>query len=323
MIKFSIICPTYNAQKHLKKAVESIFKQSYQNWELVLIDDGSIDGSGTLCDFFASLDKRTKVLHQSNHGQSVARLKGLETCSGDYVLFLDSDDQYEPNALELLVSELKSNGADAILYNAKKKSTKECVDVYVLNEKAILRDKNSILKECFANRTAGYFWTYCFKRNLFELSSEAKEKFSRIKYSEDVYLIYRIFSQNVESLIILPESLYVYNTNDDSITHTQTAVKVKDRFNVFDEVYSDLFKNYGMYPIKSIKANIGWTYLSFLNRAAKEYDYPVFREECLKIRESFIYKKINSFKKDRFNFLIHFLFKIRMYKKAYSIIRKH
>ena len=323
MVTFSIICPVYNAKKTLLESVGSVLSQSHSNWELVLIDDGSTDGSGWLCDDLAIRDKRIKVIHQDNRGQSSARLKGIEESSGDYILFLDSDDCYEPNALESLAKEINDNDIDALLYNAKKKTSSGYEDIYSFNEKEIIANKKIILSECFAKRTAGYFWTYCFKKEVFNLSEDVKDKFKNIKYSEDAYLIYQIIKRNVDSLVILLSSLYTYVLNGDSITHTQTVDKVKDRFNVFNDLYADLCENFGMAPIKNVRANTGWMYLSYLYRTAKEYDYSKFKETCLIIRESFIFKKMSNFKKDKLNSLIHFLFKIRMYKMVHSIIRNH
>ena len=323
MITFSVICPIYNAEKTLSDAIGSILLQSYSNWNLILIDDGSTDDSGAICDKFAANDKRIKVIHQENQGQSAARLKGIRESNGDYILFLDSDDFFEPNALEILVKELNSVTVDVVLYNAEKKTNNELENIYCLDEKETFYDGNKILFECFANRTAGYFWTYCFKKELFDIPRSIENKYSKIQYSEDVYLIYQIIKNNVESLTTLPLCLYTYVVNDNSITHTQTVDKVKDRFEVFNEVYEDLVSNQSIIPTKFVKTNIGWTYLSYLSRAAKDYDYSRFKVTSSIIRSSFIFKKMSRFKKDKFNSLIHFLFKMRMYKKTYSIIRGH
>lgn len=320
---FLIVCPVYNANNFLVGAINSVLEQHYSNWELLLIDDGSIDGSGDICDSYSKKDKRIKVIHQSNQGQSIARLKGIEKSDGDYVLFLDSDDYYEPNALEILANKLTNNPVDLVLYNAKKKKSTELTDIYDLKEELSHSDKNNVLEECFSKRTAGYLWTYCFKKELFSLSEEIKKRFSKIKYSEDVYLIYQIIKNNANSLSVLTNHLYTYVENDESITHKQNVFKVKDRFNVFNEVYEDLHNNYNIDPKKDVRESIGWTYLSYLSRSAKELDYKTFKEECGLIRQSYIYKKMSNFKKDKFYSLIHFLFKIRMHKMVYSLIRKH
>ena len=322
-VKFSVICPVFNAEKYLERAVNSLVIQSYSNWELILVDDGSTDGSGYLCDLYSKNDKRIKVIHQVNHGQSKARLVGIENSGGDYVLFLDSDDYFDLTALETLANELEGNACDLVLFDAKKNRGGKLTNIYSLQSNAFLNNKHEILFECFGKRTAGYFWTYCFKKELFNLSQDTKNTFSNIKYSEDVYLIYQIVINNVKSLSILPEPLYVYVINDESITQNQTVAKVKDRFNVFNTVYEDLYTTHKIWPNKVTKSNIGWTYLSYLCRAAKEYDFVKFKEISLEIQSSYLFKHLSRFRKDKYNSLIHFLFKIRMYKRVYSIIRKH
>lgn len=97
--KISIITPVYNAEKYLDKTVESIIAQDYTCWELILVDDGSTDESGNICDEYALKDFRIKVFHQKNQGVSAARNLALEKISGDYVTFIDSDDWIEPNYL--------------------------------------------------------------------------------------------------------------------------------------------------------------------------------------------------------------------------------
>lgn len=96
----SIIVPVYNVEKHLEKCIKSIIGQKYQNWELILINDGSSDQSGTICDEYAELDSRIRVYHQVNSGASVARNKGIELAGGKFITFIDADDWVEANYLE-------------------------------------------------------------------------------------------------------------------------------------------------------------------------------------------------------------------------------
>ena len=106
----SVIVPVYNAEKFLKETIESVLAQTYQDFELILVDDGSTDGSGSICDGYARTDERIKVVHQANKGLSAARNAGLDIMNGDACFFLDSDDAALPNLLEKTV-------ADMIEYN--------------------------------------------------------------------------------------------------------------------------------------------------------------------------------------------------------------
>lgn len=103
-VKISIIVPVYNAEKTLHKCVDSIINQSYKDWELLLVDDGSIDRSALICDDYVKQDKRIKVFHKQNGGVSSARNVGLDNVKGEWVSFIDSDDWVEIDYLENLYS---------------------------------------------------------------------------------------------------------------------------------------------------------------------------------------------------------------------------
>lgn len=113
MNKISIIIPVYNAEKHIDKAMKSICGQTYQNLEILLIEDGSKDNSLECCKEWEKKDDRVKVCHQENAGASAARNKGLDIATGKYVMFIDADDWIEANMLEILYEEAEHYGADA------------------------------------------------------------------------------------------------------------------------------------------------------------------------------------------------------------------
>ena len=99
----SIIIPVYRSEKYLRECVESILYQTYTSWELILVDDGSPDKSGMLCDEYTAKDSRIRVIHKGNEGVGAARNAGIEMATGDRLCFIDSDDTVEPNYLEALV----------------------------------------------------------------------------------------------------------------------------------------------------------------------------------------------------------------------------
>lgn len=115
----SIIVPVYNTKMYLKQCIESILAQSFKNYKLILIDDGSIDGSGQICDHYKQQDERVVVYHQINAGIGAARNKGLELAKGKYILFIDSDDWIEPNLLEEVYKNAEAYGVDMVLWGYK------------------------------------------------------------------------------------------------------------------------------------------------------------------------------------------------------------
>ncbi len=114
----SVIIPVYNVEKYLRECVESVINQTYKNIEIILVDDGSTDSSGDICEEYIEKDSRVTVIHQKNSGPSKTRNTGLENANGKYIYFLDSDDYIENNALELLTEAAESNGADLVFFQA-------------------------------------------------------------------------------------------------------------------------------------------------------------------------------------------------------------
>ena len=113
-IEFSVIIPVYNAREYLQECLESVIKQTYVDFELIIIDDGSTDGSGELCDDFAEIDDRIKVIHQKNQGLLNARKKGVNNARGKNVIFVDADDWINKNELEIIAKYFKNNDVDMI-----------------------------------------------------------------------------------------------------------------------------------------------------------------------------------------------------------------
>ena len=111
----SIIVPVYNVEKYLKRCVDSILAQTYKNLEVVLVNDGSTDNSGVICDEYAKEDTRIKVVHKENGGVSTARNVGLEVATGECIGFIDSDDYIEPTMFETLLSKLEKENADMVI----------------------------------------------------------------------------------------------------------------------------------------------------------------------------------------------------------------
>ena len=111
----SAIVPAYNVEKYLERCVNSILIQTYENFEIILVDDGSKDQSVEICDKFAQEDNRIKVIHKENGGLSSARNAGMKIAEGKYIVFIDSDDDIEPNMFELMLQAAEENKADFVM----------------------------------------------------------------------------------------------------------------------------------------------------------------------------------------------------------------
>lgn len=121
-MQFSVIVPVYNVREYLSRCLDSILEQSWQDYEVIIIDDGSTDGSGELCDHYGACCPVVRVIHQENAGLSAARNTGLDHARGEWILFVDSDDWIEPGLFELLNIQILEHPADLYGYNAQKVS---------------------------------------------------------------------------------------------------------------------------------------------------------------------------------------------------------
>lgn len=181
----SIIVPVYNTEKYLGKCIDSILSQSYNIFELLLIDDGSTDASGQICDDYCRKDHRIRVFHQENGGVSAARNQGLKECIGDWILFVDADDELYEDSLENLLNNLcsqkdlivggfrKYSEFDKIVYE---NSNQICVDI---NANEMIRMMYKPVYSCYD----GYLWNKLFRRDIIENNSISFEE--KIYFNED------------------------------------------------------------------------------------------------------------------------------------------
>lgn len=227
----SIIVPVYNSEKTLNRCVDSILKQTFRNWELLLIDDGSIDRSGEICDEYAIKDQRIKVFHKENGGVSSARNVGLDNVKGEWITFGDSDDEILNNTFALydrIINE--HNEIDLIscgyLIYYKSGSLKK-----ISCEKAIIsKDKKAHLLNCEENGYYGFLWNKCFrtsiaKRNRFD---------ETISYCEDHLYTYQYLLQ-CQCAYFLPNIVYKYYVNDMEVKskgHSKRLLDYKMIINV-------------------------------------------------------------------------------------------
>ena len=157
MPEFSVIVPVYKVEKYLKNCVDSIIGQSYQEFELILVDDGSPDTCGEICDKYGTLDTRVKVVHKENGGLSSARNAGLDIATGKYVIFIDSDDFWDDaNALEHIHNNLIETDADVLVFPAKRYYENEDKYTYIITSdvyrsKIIDKDVNASIRYMIEN----------------------------------------------------------------------------------------------------------------------------------------------------------------------------
>lgn len=209
----SLIVPVYNVREYLEKCLQSVCGQTYQNLEILLIDDGSTDGSGELCDTYARSDARIRVVHQANGGLSAARNTGLAMARGDYFGFVDSDDWIDPDMYECLYRLLAEHMADISIcsHYVEKPSKTRCrhasgrLTVFSRDEavRTLVKDR----------RIKNYMWNKLFRRSLFEDIT-----FPVNKIYEDIATSYRLFCK-ARSVVVQDTPKYHYRRRNGSLTH--------------------------------------------------------------------------------------------------------
>lgn len=158
MPKISIIVPCYNVEKYLKKCLDSLVNQTYQDIEIIMVDDGSPDRSGIICDEYAAKDDRIKVIHKLNGGVGAARNDGLKIASGDWVIFCDSDDWLEADALEKLVETGETIGADVVFGDVNRVFGDKIVPIPFYEHEFVIDDRENLDKLIAAD----FCRAYCF-----------------------------------------------------------------------------------------------------------------------------------------------------------------
>lgn len=213
--KISIIVPIYNVESYLRQCLDSILAQTFTNFELILIDDGSPDNCGSICDEYAGIDQRIRVIHKINGGVSSARNIGIELAKGEYIAFVDPDDVIERNMYEVLVHYSKKHEADMVvcqytLIDKESKTKKvpqiwEQVDCVVDNETII----HKIFPNLLVNNTFSLVPCYnkLYKKSVFD---ENHIRFDETKnYGEDKRLNFTLLPL-INSLVFINQPLYIY-----------------------------------------------------------------------------------------------------------------
>lgn len=219
---FSVVVPVYNVEKYLKTCIDSILNQTFKDFELILVDDGSTDSSPQICDEYAKNDVRIRVLHKPNGGLSDARNTGLKSSCGKYLIFIDSDDYWDDNcSLEKINKLILSNNADVVTWRFKKYIEDdlriENVGFDLPSEydySALIKSKNLVVSA----------WNKAINRKLFE---ENDLMFREGVFSEDVEWCARLL---IVSKSFLPSNLnfYVYRQRKGSITHSIKEKNIND-----------------------------------------------------------------------------------------------
>ena len=243
--KVSIIVPIYNVARYLPKCLDSIAAQTHDNLEILLIDDGSTDDSGTIADEYAEKDSRFKAVHQKNQGQSAARNHGLKLATGNYISFIDGDDEVKPTFIADLLAPLENKDTSlsvcGIHYKRLKLHTAE--DVYINPLRP--RKKSESLKAYILYLLAIDGRMYSSVNKLYHADIAKTLKFDEsLNFAEDTKFVLDYLKKSKGEIAFVLKPLYIYNFGTLSSTINQTAINWQN----WQTSYNSLHKWLGPHP---------------------------------------------------------------------------
>ena len=257
MPQISVIVPVYRVEKYIHRCVDSILAQTFQDFELILVDDGSLDSSGVICDEYAQKDSRIRVIHKENGGLSSARNAGIEVAKGEYLFFIDSDDVIHPDCLRILMSCIRDSGAEiAQGYftrfredstpeawfipwdgNCTTRTNMETLNCYFEG----YDDLPSLVSAC------GTLWHRCLFDGI---------RFPVGRFFEDEFTTYMLYHR-ANCVAFVDTVLYFYFDNSSGITRSLTIEK---RFDEYDAQWERL-EFFGMHNLKELQGKAAMAFL--------------------------------------------------------------
>lgn len=257
----SVIVPVYNAECYLSECIDSILCQTYPNIEVILIDDGSTDGSLSVCQRKVEKDNRVKVIHQENQGVTAARKTGVINSIGNFICFVDSDDTIPDYAIEVLMGKMKEN-VDIVLGC--------CTNEFLKIEGEFTREE--YIQKLIDNTFRSSLWGNLYRKHLLEKAKPFE--LSRTFYAGEDYIANLKMASYVRSVFSINQPTYIYKMNQKSVTHTRTYSLE------YEEMYrEEIFENIkqiggGKYEESWYKFQLHLLGNMTLNRVEFSYDRP-------------------------------------------------
>lgn len=250
----SVIVPVYNVADYLKQCLDSILNQTYKEFEVILVDDGSTDTSYSICDEYVKRDSRFHLFRQENRGQSAARNAGLELCKGGYITFIDSDDFVSPEYLQKMVENLMNTDADiAICEHYRLEDGMFYIKNHESNDREIISTREALERIHQVNYAVT--WGKLFKSSLFRYV-----RFPVGRVYEDSFTLPKLY-MFCEKIVVLSDELYCYRQRTFSTMNSQLSLKkIADHLAVYEEMMLDL--SMAKVDVEFTKSN----YISVLKR---------------------------------------------------------
>lgn len=242
-MKVSIILSVYNKKKYLEKCINSILNQRYQNFELIIVDDGSTDGSSKIIDDYKSIDKRIIALHKKNEGVSIARNHAIDKSSGEYIQFVDADDYIPKNSTDILITSMTKYKVDMVVanyYRVVNKYFSKKGDIKTIKILDKISFSETMMKNP-ANYYYGVLWNKLYKSSIIKkYNIKMKED---LRWCED-FVFNMEYIEHIKYVLATSKAVYYYVNNDDSLVTSSLNLPdiINMKFKIF-EYYSNFYKN--------------------------------------------------------------------------------
>jgi len=281
----SVLVAAYNIEKYIDRCLVSLINQTYRNLEIIIVDDDSKDSTGIICDQYANTDSRIKVIHTANGGISVARNNGLDNASGEYIVFVDGDDDVSTDMLQKMYLCAEKYTADLVIigrFNIYQTKTKQEIINY---PKHRMLEKQCVMQDLLDDKLGSQTWGKFYHRSLWE---NIRFIPGRV-YAEDVAIVHHVYHK-AKLIASLPKPLYNYYINDDSLTTSYRPFKWMSTYLAFKERLEFAEAYYPAMTTKLRSMTINFARLTLDN-------YLQRHEECDKEYISEIIERLHSNKK--------------------------
>lgn len=240
----SVIVPVYGVEKYLPKCIESLVKQTFKDIEIILVDDGSPDSCGKICDMYAEKYEQLVVIHQVNQGVSVARNAGLKIAKGEYIGFVDPDDWVAPEMYESMYGVMEETDADLVICGYDYYDEQEQVDEnrrYIIKENEIITQKEVMYR--FSDMPPSIrhgVWNKIFKKNLLH-----EQKFKEGLHSSEDVLFLNEYVQKIKNAVVIHQPYYKNLVRQGSATHGGLSIQsLEESFEAHERMYLDSIRRY-------------------------------------------------------------------------------
>ena len=318
----SIIIPVYKVEKYLRECVDSVLSQTYKNLEIILVDDGSPDNCPQICDEYANLDTRVKVIHKENGGVSSARNIGLDNATGKYVSFVDSDDFIDKDYMFLMHKNAVETGADMVIsgyyeYTGGKAIKHGKVKPCVVDVDASDKKFTDFIYSAFiiSKNNAGAVWNKLLLRENIIITRFNTD----LKVAEDSIFVMNAMFES-KRISMMTESLYYYRQNNASVMHSYKGELLQNQLYLMEEYEKVLSKLQDEKTRKALLNNLNSWNISAVFIHELKYRVKGYRQNIQKVRKSELYKyfklknllKIGNFKMRLKTLAAWFLVKTRL-----------